>query len=70
MADENTTLHARIEAAAKIAERFGMIDGDHHKQWVIDQMLRAMFTDEEYQQWVAQMNSDPEYDPWDIGIAP
>lgn len=58
------------KAAADIAMQFGMIDGAHHKQWVIDQMLRAMLTEEEYKDFRDLMDNDPEYDPWDEGIAP
>jgi hypothetical protein len=32
----------RIPAALDIAAQFGGIDGDHHKAWVIDQMVRAL----------------------------
>ena len=32
----------RIEEALGIAVRFGGIDGDHHKAWVIDQIVRAL----------------------------
>ncbi len=31
-----------IDKAIKLAVRFGQIDGLHHKQWVIDQMVRAL----------------------------
>lgn len=47
-----------------------MIDGSHHKQWVIDQMLRIMLGEVGYEEWVTHMNSDPDYTPWDEGIAP
>lgn len=57
-------------AAREIATRYGMIDGEHHKQWVIDQMLRAILTEEEYGQFRAEMDNDPDYDPWDVGIPP
>lgn len=60
----------RMAEAAAIAARYGMIDGAHHKQWVIDQMLRKMLGPSGYADWVDEMNSDPEYDPWDAGIAP
>lgn len=56
--------------AAEIAERFGMIDGAHHKQWVIDQMLRKILGKVEYKKWITRMNSDPDYEAWDVGIAP
>lgn len=59
----------RIVSAVEVAERFGMIDGDHHKQWVIDQMIRMLLGDG-YQVWVDKMNADEDYDPWNVGIAP
>jgi hypothetical protein len=31
-----------VERALEFAVRFGGIDGDHHKAWVIDQMVRAL----------------------------
>lgn len=31
-----------IEKALEYAYRYGQIDGAHHKQWVIDQMVRAL----------------------------
>lgn len=60
----------KIDLATRVASRFGMIDGAHHKQWVIDQMLQAILSEKEYQTWLSQMNSDKDYDPWDPGIAP
>jgi hypothetical protein len=60
----------RAQEAATIATRFGMIDGEHHKQWVIDQMLRIILGEEGYEKWLKEMNSDPDYEPWDPGIAP
>ena len=32
----------RIKDALHYAERYGQTDGDHHKAWVIDQMVRAL----------------------------
>jgi len=32
----------RINKALEFALRYGGIDGDHHKAWVIDQMVRAL----------------------------
>lgn len=64
------TSEERIEAAADIAMQFGSIDGAHHKQWVIDQMLRTMLGEEGYAAWVTKANADPEYDRWNEGIAP
>jgi hypothetical protein len=38
MSDEDP----RISQALKIAYEFGTTDGDHHKMWVIDQMVRVL----------------------------
>jgi hypothetical protein len=35
-------LQARLTEAIQYAIKYGGIDGDHHKAWVIDQMVRAM----------------------------
>lgn len=64
----------RIEKALEIAFRYGQIDGDHHKTWVIDQMVRALLGDiGRYAQWIKDYEYDEEtgdeYD-WDCGIAP
>ncbi|GGK61671.1 hypothetical protein Sme01_03490 [Sphaerisporangium melleum] len=32
----------RIARALKIAVEYGSVDGDHHKAWTIDQMVRAL----------------------------
>lgn len=67
----------RIGSALSIAFRFGGIDGAHHKTWVIDQMVRALLTDEgddgEYERFVrmAKAGEDgPDTYEWDEGIAP
>ncbi len=36
------TKKERIEKALDYAVRYGGIDGDHHKAWAIDQMVRAL----------------------------
>jgi hypothetical protein len=35
-------LRERIDGALDVAVRYGGIDGDHHKAWVIDQMVRHL----------------------------
>lgn len=37
-----TNKSERIEKALSIAVAYGGIDGAHHKDWVIDQMVRAL----------------------------
>ena len=66
------TERRRVRRALRFADAYGTIDGDHHKTWVIDQMVRAL-TGRDYVQWViAHKRGDegPETYGWDIGIAP
>ena len=35
-------MEERIKMALGLAVQYGQIDGDHHKAWVIDQMVRAL----------------------------
>jgi hypothetical protein len=42
---EATAQTDKIAAALDIANRYGGIDGDHHRAWVIDQMVRALTGD-------------------------
>jgi hypothetical protein len=58
----------RVELALDVAVEFGQTDGDHHKAWVIDQMVRIL-TGDRYGQWVAEYRDGGEY-AWDEGIAP
>jgi hypothetical protein len=50
-----------------IAQQWAYIDGAHHKQWVIDQMVRAI-TGAGYDKWVWQYEA--QYGDWDEGVAP
>ena len=64
------TVDERIETALKIAFRYSQIDGEHHKAWVIDRMVRALLgSDEAYDKFVRDYEDDGEYE-WDTGIAP
>lgn len=63
----------RITKALAIAMRSGGVDGNHHKAWVIDQMVRVLAGDS-YMAWVQEHNypngPDGERYSWDEGIAP
>lgn len=62
----------RIEKAIQLAVQYGGIDGDHHKAWVIDQMVRAL-AGREYDEIVraAKEGEDgPETYEWNEGIPP
>jgi hypothetical protein len=64
----------RITAAIDVAYLYGMEAGAHHKQWVIDQMLRALLGSR-YDGWVAIYDAvmqfpDKQGYAWDEGVAP
>ena len=62
----------KIVSALDIIEQYGGYDGDHHKQWVLDQVVRAL-TGVEYPAWVNNYQSSEdglETYAWDEGIAP
>ena len=68
MRDERDRLRGRINEAADLGIRYGQIDGEHHKMWVIDQMLRTLLG-ENYERAIRESDPDEEYG-WDTGIAP
>ena len=63
---------AQVDEALELARLYGGIDGDHHKAWVIDQMVRAL-TGDDYPAFVADAKdgeNGPESYEWSEGIAP
>lgn len=56
-----------IGEAVALAEQWAHVDGGHHKQWLIDQMVRAL-AGVDYADWVAAYEADG--GEWDVGIAP
>lgn len=61
-----------IQLATELLLEDGQIDGDHHKAWVIDQVLRLL-TRERYEQVIDEYcagEDGPETYSWDEGIAP
>ena len=62
----------KIDKAIELAVQYGGIDGAHHKDWVIDQMVRVLAGDD-YEQIVKDAcdgEDGPETYSWDCGIAP
>lgn len=64
------------EAIAKVKDLifdFGGIDGSHHKQWLLNEILKTVLTTEEYNEWLVQYSLDEDGEvsfEWDKGIAP
>lgn len=65
-------LEERIDDALDLIDRYGGIDGAHHKQWVLDQVVRIL-AGPNYQLWV-ERHCAGEYGPnsyeWDVGVIP
>lgn len=61
-------LASRIENAIDVIDRYGSTDGAHHKQWVLDQVLRELMSAEEYREFVDRRQRGA--DDWETGIAP
>lgn len=62
----------RAAVALSLAIRYGGIDGAHHKDWVIDQMVRAL-AGPDYETFVDRAcdgEDGPETYTWEEGIAP
>lgn len=59
-----------VKKAVEIAFSYGLIDGNHHKMWVIDQMLRALLG-KDYKKAIKDNRlPEDEKDYWDIGTPP
>jgi len=73
--DENgdpITPKDKVQEAIDLAVRYGGIDGDHHKNWVIDQIVRVLAEDD-YDRIVAEAcdgEDGPHTYEWEVGIAP
>ena len=59
-----------------ICKNYGSIEGTHHKQWVINEMLKTILGDDGYTKFVNNYNEncfdgkEQIFDFWDKGIAP
>ena len=61
-----------VRRALDVAFNYGSIEGDHHRAWVIDQMVRDLAGDK-YAEFVKAYNDGedgPNSYEWDEGIAP
>ncbi len=62
----------KIEEAISMAVQYGGIDGSHHKDWVIDQMVRIL-AGNQYSQIVKEAchgEDGADTYTWEVGIAP
>lgn len=62
----------RIQESLDLIRQYGGIDGGHHKQWVLDQVVRVLAA-KGYAKWVRETcagEDGPDTYEWDIGVAP
>lgn len=61
----------KIDKALELIHYYGGIDGDHHKQWLLDKLVHCLADD--YDEWVKEYEAGEDgpntYD-WNTGIAP
>ena len=65
-------LEKERESVLDLIFEYGQIDGEHHKTWVIDQIVRIL-TKDKYNEWIKNYVYDEETGDtysWDKGIAP
>lgn len=61
----------RVGKALDLIYEWGGIDGAHHKQWLLDQLVIVLSND--YDEWVKEFeigDEGPQTFEWDTGIAP
>jgi hypothetical protein len=61
-----------VSAALKVVVEYVGCEGDHHRMWVIDQMVRHL-TGPDYEGWIRRFEhgeEGPHTYEWDVGIAP
>lgn len=69
--DEKPVKETKVRAAMDLIYKYGGIGGEHHKQWLLDQLVRKLSDD--YDSWIRYHNDGedgPNTYEWDTGIAP
>lgn len=72
LSELNRDLRKRIYSALHVALECSQVDGEHHKAWVIDQMVQCL-TGDKYEEWIKEFKygeDGPDTYSWDVGVAP
>lgn len=68
----NITLNTKLQKVQELIEAYGGIDGGHHKQWLLTEIVKIIVPD--FEQWKTDMMNGEDgphtYYEWDEGIAP
>lgn len=65
-------MESKLKEILDLISDYGGIDGSHHKQWLLDRIVREL-TGDDYEKWVAEWEDGedgPQTYKWDTGIAP
>ena len=65
---QQRNLENRIAAASRVIVEYVMTDGAHHKQWVLDQVLRELWGSTYGTSRALLLEADG--NEWDEGLAP
>ena len=57
----------KIDIVLIMISNYGQIDGDHHKLWLLNEIVKNLADD--YDAWIKEYCEDGMYN-WDTGIAP
>lgn len=58
--------------ALMIAAKYGTVEGEYHKSWVLDQIIRSL-TGKQYEKFIEkarELSKDPDNAVWDEGTVP
>jgi hypothetical protein len=72
IADIQVMPHTKIAMALDVIFKYGQIEGDHHRAWVIDQVVREL-TGNHYKDFIdvyCEHDGVPNAYEWNEGIAP
>lgn len=61
------------EEILELIQQYGGIAGEHHKQWLLNEIVKVFLGEDGYMQWVAKQENGihgPATFEWDRGIAP
>lgn len=77
LAGDEHALRDRMAAAVNLIIEANGVDGGHHKEWYLDQVLRALVGIEQYKKFVEwygkqgdEYDGETYFSEWEAGIAP
>lgn len=66
MVIKNTQLEERLSEVYELVLEALNVEGEHHKAWLLDQMVRVIVGEENYEAALAEYVEEVG-EPWDVG---